>query len=382
MTDDLQPVSFMRRAVGLIPFALAGSLVIATVEFTATYEGFSTDLDRIGQLRVFVHQWAHWALGSLAIGFSLVVLEHRAQGSVASAVAYVVATLAGASAGALLQTLESTLRDFRWIAVTVGSHIEWQDIFLYTLWTLLFWGALGAAWHASTMRLQHSTEAFRRGELARLGSERRLVEARLEAVRAQIEPEFLLSSLSAVERLYAKDRGAADRVLDALIAFLRRAMPAMRQKASTVGNECRLAQSYVRAVWASTGIWQDTIADISVEVDSVPMLSGTLLPVVQHFLSVAPAAASGEAFVITAFRAGTDLRIDITSPVERGRADASWQAEVKKFEQRFAQSGTGARFELGWREPGLAVASATLPLTELERSAAPPFGHRLAGIGS
>src|SRR5215813_287764 len=184
MTEDLQPVSFMRRAAGLIPFALAGSLVISTIEFTATYEGFSTDLDWIEQLGVFVHQWAHWALGSLAVGFSLVVLEHRTQGSVGSAVAYAMATFAGASAGALLQTLQTKLVDPFWIAVTVGSHVEWLDIFLYSLWTLLFWGALGAVWHASTMRLRHSTEAFRRGELARLGSERRLVEARLDAVRA------------------------------------------------------------------------------------------------------------------------------------------------------------------------------------------------------
>src|SRR5262249_9124070 len=157
--------------------------------------------------------------------------------------------------------------------------------------------------------------------------------------------------LSAVERLYAKDRAAADRVLDALIAFLRRAMPAMRQKASTVGNECRLAQSYVRAVWASTGIWRDAAADVALDVDNFPMPSGTLLPLVQHFLSVAPASASAQAFAIGALRTGTDLRIDIATPVERGRADASWQAEVKKFEQRLAQAGfAGARLEVSWRE--------------------------------
>lgn len=75
--------------------------------------------------------------------------------------------------------------------------------------------------------------------------EKELVEARLAAMQAQIEPHFLFNTLASVQHLIESDPQAATRMQANLITYLRAAVPRMRDSSSTLGQEAELTKAYL-----------------------------------------------------------------------------------------------------------------------------------------
>ncbi len=75
--------------------------------------------------------------------------------------------------------------------------------------------------------------------------ERRLVQARLQVLQAQVEPHFLFNTLAAVDYLIETEPPRASQMQKALITYLRGALPQMREESSTLGREMRLIRSYL-----------------------------------------------------------------------------------------------------------------------------------------
>ena len=77
---------------------------------------------------------------------------------------------------------------------------------------------------------------------------REVLEARLIAMQAQVEPQFLFDSLVDIEKLYRKDASQAAQDLDRLINYLRVALPRMREAGSTIEAEIDLVKAYLAVV--------------------------------------------------------------------------------------------------------------------------------------
>jgi len=77
---------------------------------------------------------------------------------------------------------------------------------------------------------------------------RRMFESRLAAMQAQVEPRFLFDTLVAIEHLYERDASLAASTLDELIAYLRVALPRLRDSGSTLGEEFALLDAYGRVL--------------------------------------------------------------------------------------------------------------------------------------
>jgi hypothetical protein len=75
---------------------------------------------------------------------------------------------------------------------------------------------------------------------------RKLAEAQLAMLQAQIEPHFLFNTLASVQYLVKRDAGGADFLLTQLVRYLRHAMPKMRQRMSTLGQEFELADAFLQ----------------------------------------------------------------------------------------------------------------------------------------
>ena len=86
------------------------------------------------------------------------------------------------------------------------------------------------------------------GEQAQLS--RRLLESRLAAMQAQVEPQFLFDSLVDVQATYARSSSAGEQVMDRLINYLRVALPRLREQGSTVQAEAELLAAYLGVVAA------------------------------------------------------------------------------------------------------------------------------------
>jgi len=132
-------------------------------------------------------------------------------------------------------------------------------------------------------RTARRTEAsLQAAERNRIRASRTALESRLQAMQARVEPQFLFNTLAQVERLYEVDSALAGRMLDDLIAYLRAAMPAMRDTSSTVGQEVDLARAYLDIVRLRLGDRLRVAIDVPADVRDARMPPMMLLPLTDH----------------------------------------------------------------------------------------------------
>jgi LytS/YehU family sensor histidine kinase len=76
--------------------------------------------------------------------------------------------------------------------------------------------------------------------------ERTVLEARMEALQAQIEPHFLFNTLGSIDQLIQTDPPRASRMQQSLIRYLRSAMPQMRDGGRpTLGQQVDLSRAFL-----------------------------------------------------------------------------------------------------------------------------------------
>src|SRR5256885_2497565 len=89
-----------------------------------------------------------------------------------------------------------------------------------------------------------ANEATHRAETEQL--ERTVLEARMEALQAQIEPHFLFNPLASIDQLIQTDPPRASKMQQSLIRYLRSAMPQMREgRRPTLGQQVNLCSAFL-----------------------------------------------------------------------------------------------------------------------------------------
>ena len=149
---------------------------------------------------------------------------------------------------------------FDWLAL-----VDWRQ--LYITWFLLF--AFGVM-----MRLQEPVILFiilsfgvkvlaggkRKAELVAeeataqasvAGLERRLLEAQMATLQAQVEPHFLFNTLALIGQLIETDPAQAAKIHTHLIEYLRSTLPQMRcASGATLGRQVLLSRAYLAIMQA------------------------------------------------------------------------------------------------------------------------------------
>jgi sensor histidine kinase YesM len=89
-----------------------------------------------------------------------------------------------------------------------------------------------------------ASQATQRAETEQL--ERMVLEARMEALQAQIEPHFLFNTLASIDQLIQTDPARASRMQQSLIRYLRSAMPQMRDGSRpSLGQQVNLCSAFL-----------------------------------------------------------------------------------------------------------------------------------------
>jgi len=102
---------------------------------------------------------------------------------------------------------------------------------------------------AETFRRRSATQlAVQSAQREQAAIARGVLESRLAAMQAQVEPQFLFDSLVDIETLYRKDANRAAEDLDRLITYLRVALPRLREPGSTLSAEMELVRAYLGVV--------------------------------------------------------------------------------------------------------------------------------------
>jgi signal transduction histidine kinase len=109
---------------------------------------------------------------------------------------------------------------------------------------LLFapWIAIATILRQRDLLVREQAFAF---ELERSEFERRVSDARLSLMQAQVEPHFLFNTLANIQALVDSGSPQASKVLSSLIAYLRAAVPRMQSQATTLDDEVQLVRAYL-----------------------------------------------------------------------------------------------------------------------------------------
>jgi Histidine kinase len=149
-------------------------------------------------------------------------------------------TLAGLAAEIRSEIAEAVneARDERMIHVRLGDHLA-SIAFLF----IMLSAAIKVAYAG---RVKAEAQAAQAQEVADAESlKRQVLEARMAAMQAQVEPHFLFNTLASIDHLIEVDPPRASRMQKQLIALLRASMPAMRERNATLGRELDVVRPYV-----------------------------------------------------------------------------------------------------------------------------------------
>lgn len=159
--------------------------------------------------------------------------------------------------------------------------------------------------------------------------EHQVLESRLAAMQAQVEPRFLFDTLVDIEALYAKDPQRAAVNLDRLITYLRAALPRLRETGSTVEAELDLVKAYLEVVTAVHGgrpALRATLAEDCRTCRFYPML---LLPLIQRAVRH-PSGALPESIAIDVRRESDRIVVVLRIALAGGCADDPELARVRE----------------------------------------------------
>jgi signal transduction histidine kinase len=237
----------------------------------------------------------------------------------------------------------------------------------YFLSLLLLWSSIGALgyWMFGSLREERlAREELADAECCRETLQAQMVEARLSALQAQIEPHFLFNTLANVKRLYETVPHQGREMLSSLIRYLRAALPTMRQSGSTLGRELELARSFLTILKMRMGERLDFAihADpLLHEAEVPPMVLPTLVEnAIKHGLSPLP---EGGRIDIAARRDGSDLVIDVRDNGAGFSATGGSGVGLANTRSRLAALfGARAGLSLSSAAPRGVMASVRMPL--------------------
>lgn len=109
----------------------------------------------------------------------------------------------------------------------------------------LFFLLLVVKYYIGRSRRAQDVAAQKTQEAESANVNRQIVEAKLMALQAQVEPHFLYNTLANVQALTEVDPAQANQMTGHLIQYLRASLPKMRENISTVGQEVELVRAYL-----------------------------------------------------------------------------------------------------------------------------------------
>jgi LytS/YehU family sensor histidine kinase len=191
-----------------------------------------------------------------------------------------------------------------------------------------------------------------------------MVEARLCALQAQIEPHFLFNTLANVKRLYETAPLRGREMLSSLINYLQAALPTMREPGSTLAREVELVRSFLTILQMRMGERLQFSIDAPTEIADArvpPMVLPTLVEnAIKHGLSPLP---EGGRIDIRARSEATDLIIEVADTGAGFSASGGSGVGLANTRSRLAALyGTDASLSLVMGAPRGVVATVRLPL--------------------
>ena len=211
--------------------------------------------------------------------------------------------------------------DFRRVGIGSALIVTFIPLFLMLLIAKFYIGRSRRALEVANLKTQEAESA---------NVNRQIVEAKLMALQAQVEPHFLYNTLANVQALTEVDPQKANEMTGHLIQYLRASLPKMRENISTVGQEIELVRAYLNILKMRMGSRLDFGIDVPEELLALPfpplMLPSLVENAIKHGLE--PQREGGRIDVVAErVGSGEDAMIRLmVKDTGRGFSDAPVQA--------------------------------------------------------
>lgn len=249
------------------------------------------------------------------------------------------------------------------VAVAIAFVPNWA-VFLDASRVWPEW-AMAAAFSAFFVALSLLTAELRRRELIVADGRRQLLEARLQALTAQIEPHFLMNTLANLRYLVNSDAHAASQMLEHLTDFLHGALDRSRAGTSTLGQELTLVASYLELMRFRLGERLKFTIASPAELADVPLPPLLLQTLVENALrhGIEPKSEGGRVD-ITVQREGQQIVLRVSDDGVGLKNDHAPGVGLRNTVERLASFYDGrASFELGRGPQAGTVAAVAIPAT-------------------
>ena len=223
----------------------------------------------------------------------------------------------------------------------------------------VYWLIVAAA------HVERLVRAARERDRRQLLLEAQLADARLQTLRAQLQPHFLFNALNTISVLMHEDVDTADRILLQLSGLLRRSLDGSETAEVTLGEEIDFLERYLRIEQARFGerLNYRLLVPDHMRAARVPTL--ILQPLVENALNHGIASRAGPGHVAVEAHRDGDMLVLSVSDDGRGLPQATTEriglsntrarlhllyADRQRFEVRNSdEGGVVARIELPWR---------------------------------
>jgi len=267
---DARPSRFTLRNPWSIGFVVGTALVVSSLFFE-----WARAPSAFGPLKVPWYLGDYVSTFTLAAGLALIDRIGLAERLRVPAV--VLAAVAASGAFLAYSMLSATLVPVPWEVPPLRMSLA-NVLISFATSTMI-----GLAWeyHRRALRGSESVRALQR-EQAELA--RRDLQTRLQALQAQVDPQFLFGTLKDVDALHDGAPGDADALLEALIAHLRAALPGLAERTSSVGREADLVRSYLKVMGIRSAGRIRSDVRVDGPVADQPLAPTLMLPLVECLL--------------------------------------------------------------------------------------------------
>ena len=225
-----------------------GLIALAIIFALSTQFLFQLQLYDLWPLPDILHGWLDYFLDLATVGGCIfAAVASAASLAVRSGARRHLALLASITLGALAGEALLAVR------VPLPPDVSMAGMLFAKVARWLVLGGFAYVFYIYQRRAAQIAAQAHESALQRIQLERQMAEARLQTLRAQIEPHFLFNTLANIQRLHQTDAGLGRKMLANFVAYLRAALPQMRGDETTLRQEVELARAYLNVLQVRMG---------------------------------------------------------------------------------------------------------------------------------
>ena len=197
-----------------------------------------------------------------------------------------------------------------------------------------------------------TSDALSVAQLGLSQAQKRRLTEELRTAQAALDPDFLFATLAEVDRRFGGDPNIAQRLLDALIRYLRAALPAKDDAIGTLGQQATLARAYLEIESIRSGGRVQGVIDVPVDLEARLFAPALILPMVALVCGDAAGSGRDTEILLKASVAAGRLTVEVRGNGFEARPSADVDTILPPLRQRVtALYGERAELSFATRAP-------------------------------